>query len=78
MSSPHNLLASVAQERHAERYRHPHAATDGAAGAGHTAARPRAVEATRRRAGWMLIGLGLRLITGDNRVAAQRARLIGQ
>ena len=78
MSSSHNLLASVARERHAERYRQSRAGHPGAAAADQPASRPGAVGATRRRAGWWLVGLGLRLIAGDHGAAAQRARLIGQ
>ena len=39
----------------------------------------RTLETTQRRAGWLLVGLGLRLVAGgDDSAAARRTRLIGQ
>ena len=78
MSSPINLTASLAQDRHAERYRN---ARSGSHSNGWAIPETHALETTRRRAGWLLVGLGLRLISsGRHRddVAARRARLMGQ
>jgi hypothetical protein len=74
---PHHLIGSLAQDRHAARYSGSHS---GAHEGGHGSSENR--ETARRRVGWLLVGLGLRLISsqsfgGDAR-AAQRARLIGQ
>lgn len=78
MSSSLNLIESAARDRHAERYR----GTRRSGGAAAQASRgTRALESTRRRAGWLLVGLGLRLISSGrsgDRAAAQRTRLIGQ
>ena len=74
MSSSHNLIESAARDRHAQRYRQPRAIRDGSVVITET----RALETTRRRAGWLLVGLGLRLVVGGDKAAAQRARLIGQ
>lgn len=77
MSSSLNLTESLAQDRHANRYR-----TRRTAGAeAQTSVETRTLETTRRRAGWLLVGLGLRLISSApprDKSAAQRARLIGQ
>ena len=71
MSNSLNLIESVAHDRHSERYRRQQRGK-------HTSPEARAIETTRRRAGWLLVGLGLRLVTGGDKAAAQRARLIGQ
>lgn len=74
------LIGSLAQDRHAARYGGSHhgAHTQN----GHVVSGTRALETTRRRAGWLLVGLGLRLISsgpaGGESPAARRARLIGQ
>jgi len=77
MSSSLNLIESAAQDRHAERYRRSQRGRDGSRAITET----RPFESTRRRAGWLLVGLGLRLISSGpsrHKAAAQRARLIGQ
>ena len=71
MSNSLNLIGSLANDRHAERYDH-------ASHARLTLTETRALESTRHRAGWLLVGLGMRLIAGGHKAAAQRARLIGQ
>jgi hypothetical protein len=83
MSSSLNLTESLAQERHAERYqRAPRGRRQ--RGRRETASETRALESTRARAGWLLVGLGLRLISsgragsGPAGKAAQRTRLMGQ
>ena len=78
MSNSLNLTASLAQDRHAERYR---SARSGSHQRGLVIPRKQTLETTRRRAGWLLVDLGLRLISsGPHRgdVAARRARLMGQ
>ena len=78
MSNSLNLTASLARDRHAERYR---SARSGSHQSGWALPETHALETTRRRAGWLLVGLGLRLISsGPSRgdVAARRARLMGQ
>ncbi len=71
MSHSLNLIEGLAQDRHAERY--PDARTGGRAwisGRAGTRAKhrasfeARALEAARYRAGWLLVGLGLRLVAG--------------
>lgn len=69
MSHAHNLIESLAQDRQAERYRHARPVMG-------RSSRARTLETTRRRAGWWLVGLGLRRVAGES--ASQRARLIGQ
>jgi hypothetical protein len=67
------LIESLAQDRHAERYagsRHPrHANADGDV-ASH--------QSPRTRAGWLLVGLGLRLALPGQREAARRITLMGR
>ena len=66
-----SLTESLAQTRHAERYRPPNAiAAPGARGG--------RLHGTRTRAGWALIGLGLRLALPGSRKAARRITLIGR
>ena len=96
-----NLIDSLAQDRHAARYRSAThrspattrrttaviaATTTTAAPATATAtatsdslnAATSSPESTRSRAGWLLIGLGLRLVMRGGDTPAHRARLIGQ
>ena len=90
-----NLIDSLAQDRHAARYRsatHRSPATTRrttAVIAATTAATATATsdslnaatsspESTRSRAGWLLVGLGLRLIMRGGDTPTHRARLIGQ
>jgi len=86
------LIESLAQDRHAARYqaaaqrRSQLAApreTDACdAVARETVARETAIRgiaaSTRTRAGWLLIGLGLRLALRGGDTPAHRARLLGQ
>lgn len=65
-----NLTESLARSRHAERY---------------TTVRPvvpndeaQKKQAARTRAGWLLIGLGLRLALPGSRDASRRITLIGR
>jgi hypothetical protein len=68
------LIDNLAQDRHAARYqaarRRPRATARGAA------ASPLA--STRSRAGWLLVGLGLRLVMRGGDTPARRASLLGQ
>jgi hypothetical protein len=68
------LIDNLAQDRHAARYptapRRPRATTHRAA------ASPLA--STRRRAGWLLVGIGLRLAMPGRQDGTRRARLLGQ
>lgn len=76
MSNSLHLTESLAHDRHAERYRHSrHTPLDSAAA---LTSESRATETTRHRAGWLLVGVGLRLVTGRRDAPARRARLIGQ
>jgi hypothetical protein len=65
------LIESLAQARHAEHYQHPQPLT-----------RTRRDKPTqlsrRRRAGWMLIGLGLRLAVPSRQSGSDRITLIGR
>lgn len=66
-----NMIESLAQTRHTERY-------GGARGGevrGETQGRLRR---TRTRAGWLLVGLGLRLVMPGSQEAARRITLIGR
>jgi hypothetical protein len=74
MSSSNSLIASLAQDRHAERYRSVNRGRD----RGWVVSEARALESTRTRAGWLLVGIGLRLVAPGGKAAARRARLIGQ
>ena len=67
-----SMIESLAQTRHAERYSAPQAAGRGAA-----APAPR-LHRTRTRAGWLLVGLGLRLALPGRQDAARRITLIGR
>ena len=75
-----HLIESLAQDRHAARYR---TATQTSVAASATTsnslkmAAP-APQSTRSRAGWLLIGLGLRLVMRGGDTPAHRARLIRQ
>jgi hypothetical protein len=76
-----HLIESLAQDRHAARYR---TATQASLAAATTTtsdslnmAAP-SPQSTRSRAGWLLIGLGLRLVMRGGDTPAHRARLIGQ
>jgi len=61
------LTESLATERHAARYSNRPART---AGSTH--------ESTRMRAGWLLIGLGLRLALPGGQGAVRRSTLVGR
>ncbi len=81
MSSSLNLMESAAQDRHAERYRRAHRGYASKAAPDRTGAEVRVFETARRRAGWLLVGLGLRLISSGRsggEAPARRGRLIGQ
>lgn len=79
MSNSLNLTASLAQDRHAERYGAPVRPDRYVTQATYRPALgPWALQTTRRRAGWLLVGLGLRLVAGRGRAAAHGASLIGQ
>jgi hypothetical protein len=80
-----NLIDSLAQDRHAARYRsatHSSPAATAATAATATSdslnAERSSPQSTRSRAGWLLIGLGLRLVMRGGDTPAHRARLIGQ
>lgn len=76
------LIENLAQDRHAARYqtaaqrRQPLAPADRVA-AGETGV-SRVAGSARTRAGWLLIGLGLRLAMRGGDTPARRARLLGQ
>ncbi len=65
MSDGHQLIAALAQERHRARY--------GDGGARDKPAGRRHMATVRVRAGWLLIGIGLRLAVAD-RGACKTAR----
>ena len=83
-----NLIDSLAQDRHVARYRsatHRSPATTRATAAATAATTSDSLNAeksppqsTRSRAGWLLIGLGLRLVMRGGDTPAHRARLIRQ
>jgi hypothetical protein len=76
-----NLIESLAQDRNAARYRsatHTSPATTAATARDSLNAESSSSQSTRSRAGWLLIGLGLRLVTRGGDTPARRARLIGQ
>ena len=52
MANHQSLTESLAHQRHAERYRR---------GAGHVTVPTEVMRETRSRAGWLLVGIGLRL-----------------
>jgi hypothetical protein len=66
-----NMIESLAQNRHAERYQ----GAQFAAARGET---PGRLRSTRTRAGWLLVGLGLRLALPGRQDAARRITLIGR
>ena len=68
------LIDNLAHDRHAARY-HVVERRQLATG-GRVAASPLA--STRIQAGWLLVGLGLRLALPGRQEAARRARLLGQ
>jgi hypothetical protein len=68
------LIDKLAQDRHAARY--PTGRRRPLANARRAGASPLA--STRRRAGWLLVGLGLRLVTRGDDTPARRASLLGQ
>jgi hypothetical protein len=85
------LIESLAQDRHAARYptaaqprRQPAQARTGGVAAPREAGAGRIAGSARTRAGWLLIGLGLRLAmhpmhpTGQGDTPARRASLFGQ
>jgi hypothetical protein len=65
------LTESLAQDRHAARYQR----RSQSAARAHTET-PK-LQGPRRRAGWLLVGLGLRLALPGSQDAAQRISLIG-
>jgi hypothetical protein len=66
-----NMIESLAQARHAERYATAQpSATRGEA--------RRKSQSKRARAGWLLVGLGLRLALPSRQDAARRITLIGR
>jgi hypothetical protein len=68
------LIDKLAQDRHAVRY--PTAQRRSLATARRAGASPLA--STRSRAGWLLVGLGLRLVMRGGDTPARRASLLGQ
>jgi hypothetical protein len=66
-----NLIESLAQTRHAERYQGAQLSAARAETAGR-------LRSTRTRAGWLLVGLGLRLALPGGQDAARRITLIGR
>ena len=66
-----NMIESLAQNRHAERY-----VAAQAQSAGHVSGST--LRSTRTRAGWLLVGLGLRLALPGRADAARRITLIGR
>ena len=69
-----NMIESLAQNRHAERY----AAAQGRVARRERAGASGALHSTRARAGWLLVGLGLRLALPGREDAAPRITLIGR
>lgn len=67
-----SLIESLAQTRHAERY------TGSPAGAAPQRDASTNMHSTRSRAGWLLVGLGLRLALPGRQDAAQRVTLLGR
>jgi hypothetical protein len=67
-----NLTESLAQTRHGELYDRSRRVV------GHRSARRQLLQGTRSRAGWALIGLGLRLALPGGRDAARGITLIGR
>ncbi len=65
------MIESLARTRHAERYR---VAQSGA----HRDQVTSRLAGTRSRAGWLLVGLGLRLALPSRQDAARRITLIGR
>lgn len=65
------LIEGVARERHAERYE----SSLGVVAPRHRGSR---TQQTRARAGWLLVGLGLRLALPGQRDAASRITLVGR
>lgn len=70
-----NTIMLLARARHAERY-----SASRTSGAAAGTARNRSAEqgSARTRVGWMLVGLGLRLVAGSGRRAGHRVGLIWQ
>ena len=66
-----SLIESLAQTRHAERYAGSPADNAGSQAVAST-------QSTRSRAGWLLVGLGLRLALPGRRGAGHRVTLIGR
>ncbi|MDE3134041.1 MAG: hypothetical protein KGL15_08250 [Acidobacteriota bacterium] len=64
------MIESLAQTRHAERYRASQRPAAAPSGFG--------LENTRSRAGWLLVGLGLRLALPGRHAAPRRIALIGR
>jgi hypothetical protein len=80
-----NLIESLSHDRHTARYQAAtRASLDTRCGDSSSLEHARdnttanKSESTRSRAGWLLIGLGLRLVTRGGDTPASRARLIGQ
>ena len=70
MSDHRSLIESVARERHAERYRR--------APGQPVAAPTQALRHTRSRAGWLLVGIGLRLALPGTQERARTTALLGR
>ena len=66
-----NMIESLAQTRHAERYAGARAAAARRESAGQ-------LHSTRTRAGWLLVGLGLRLALPGRAEASRGITLIGR
>lgn len=73
MYSTHNLIENLAQERHAERYGDSRRRGDSGT---RIRVEKGPLAATRNRAGWLLVGLGLRLVMRGGDTPARRASLI--
>jgi hypothetical protein len=73
-----NLIESLAEDRHAARYRTAtHTSLATTSSSLNADADASSLQSTRSRAGWLLIGLGLRLVMRGGDTPAHRARLIG-
>jgi hypothetical protein len=68
------LIESLAQDRHAQRYE---SAASNCRGGVAAPTRVAPLEGTRTRAGWLLVGLGLRLAMGRGDTPARGTSLQG-
>jgi len=69
MSNHRNLTESLADDRHSDRYRRA---------SGHVPAPTDAMRQTRSRAGWLLVGVGLRLALPGGQERARTTTLLGR